>query len=135
MAYTTMLIALVVMPMMIVSIEIVRMMFVNVHLQSAVDAACAAASQAVDVPHFILTGELIIDPVTAAANANREFYSTVANAGINQYYPALSSVSISNDTIVYCESSAEMTWMLPGISSVALTANSAAEARETQGSP
>ena len=45
MAYTTMLIALVVMPMMIVSIEIVRMMFVNLHLQTAVDAACAAASQ------------------------------------------------------------------------------------------
>jgi hypothetical protein len=39
MVYSTMLIILVAMPMSIMSIEIVRMMFVDVHLQSAVDAA------------------------------------------------------------------------------------------------
>jgi len=44
MAYFIMLIILVAMPMSIVSIEIVRMVFVDDHLQSAVDAACAAAS-------------------------------------------------------------------------------------------
>ncbi len=111
------------------------MMFVNVHLQLAVDAARAAASQGVDVPYFILTGELRIDPTTAAANAQREFDSTVANAGINQYSPTLSSVYISGETTMHCGSNAVMIWMLPGISSVTLTANSAAEARETQSSP
>ena len=69
MAYSTMLIILVASPMSIVSIEIVRMMFVDVHLQSAVDAACAAASQGVNVPYFILTGELKIDPTIAEVNA------------------------------------------------------------------
>ena len=57
MPYTVMLITAVAMPMSIMSIEIVRMMFVDVHLQSVVDAACGAASQGVDVPHFFLTGE------------------------------------------------------------------------------
>lgn len=134
MAYSTMLITLVMLPMMLVSIEIVRMMFVDVHLQSAVDAACAAASQAVDVPHFIATGELVIDPVVAVQYANREFDNTVANAGINQYLPVLTGVSITNGTTVYCQSIAGMNWMLPGLSSVVLSANSAAEARETLGS-
>lgn len=52
MGYSAMSIVLVAMPMMIMAIEIVRMMFVDVHLQSAVDAACAAASQGVDIPYF-----------------------------------------------------------------------------------
>jgi len=129
MPYTIMLITLVAMPMLIMTSEIVRMMFVDVHLQAAVDTACAAASQAVDVPHFIATGELVIDPVDASANAQVEFNSTVANAGINQYSPVLSSVSISGDTVVNCQADAVMTWMLPGISSVSLSASSAAEVR------
>ena len=64
------------------------------------DAACAAASQGVDVPCFILTGELRIDPTTVAANAHREFDGAVANAGINQYSHTLSSVYISGETTV-----------------------------------
>jgi hypothetical protein len=44
MGYSTMLIVLVAIPMMIMAIEIVRMMFVDVHLQSAVDVAYTAAS-------------------------------------------------------------------------------------------
>jgi hypothetical protein len=129
MVYTTMLIALAVMPMMIISIEIVRMMFVNVHLQSVVDAACAAASQAVDVPHFILTGELIIDPIEAAANAQAEFNNTVATSDTNKYSPTLGSLSIPDGTVDYCQSSAVMIWMLPGIAPVVLTAETVAETR------
>ena len=42
-----------------------HMMFVNVHLQLAVDAARVAASQSVDVPYFISAGELRIDHTIA----------------------------------------------------------------------
>ncbi|MCD6356815.1 MAG: hypothetical protein J7L66_05960 [Anaerolineaceae bacterium] len=129
MPYTIMLITLVAMPMLVLSSEVARMMFVDVHLQAATDAACAAASQGVDLPHFIATGELKIDPSTAAVNAQREFNSSVQNAGINQYSPSLSRLSISGLTTVYCHGSASMTWMLPGIAPVILTADSAAEAR------
>jgi len=65
-----------------------------------VDAAFAAASQGVDIPCFILTGELRIDPTTMTANAHKEFYGAVANAGINQYSPTQLSVYISGETTV-----------------------------------
>ena len=73
--------------------------------------------------------------ITVASIAQAEFDSTVANAGINQYFPTLSSVYISGETTVYFGSNVVMIWMLPGISSVTLTANSAAEVCEMQGSP
>jgi hypothetical protein len=129
MSYTAMLMAVVGLPMLTLTSEITRMLFVDVHLQAAVDAACAAASQAVDVPYFILTGEVVIDANNAAGNAQREFDATVANAGINQYSPSLSGLSIVDNTKVYCDGTAVMTWMVPGIAPVNLSASSAAEAR------
>jgi len=53
MPYTIMLLILVAMPMLILASEIARMMFVDMHFQTAVDGACVAASQGVDIPHFI----------------------------------------------------------------------------------
>jgi hypothetical protein len=53
MLYSVMLITLVAMPMLILSSEIVRVMYVGVHIQTTVDSACTAAVQAVDVPYFI----------------------------------------------------------------------------------
>ena len=128
MAYAAMLMLVVGLPMMTLSAEIVRMLFVDVHLQAAVDAACAAGSQAVDMAHFILTGEVLIDPSAAAGYAQYEFDSTLANAGINQYSPSLSSFSVVNTT-VYCGGTATITWMVPGIAPITLSASSAAEAR------
>jgi len=128
MALTAMLMLVVGLPLLTLSVEIVRMLFVDVHLQAAVDAACAAASQAVDITHFIQTGEVVIDPDLASGYAEYEFNSSVVNAGINYYSPSLSGFSISGTT-VFCDGSAVMTWMLPGIASVDLSASSAAEAR------
>jgi len=128
MPYTVMLITLVSMPMLIISTEMVRMLFVDVHLQSAVDSACTAASQNVDIEHFILTGEVMIDVSAASAAAQSEFDGTITYADINQYSPTLSAISIVDGSTVYCNASAVMTWMLPGISPVTLTASSAAQA-------
>ena len=75
MAYTIIVLTFVAMPMLIISSEIVRMMFVEMHLQAAVDGACTAALQSVDIPHFISTGELIIDADTAPGPP-REFENT-----------------------------------------------------------
>lgn len=127
MAYTAMLLLVVGLPMLTLSSEIVRMLFVDVHLQAAVDAACAAASQAVDMAHFIATGEVIIDPAVAAGNAQFEFDSTLSNSGINMYSPSLSGLSIVGTTI-YCDASATITWMVPGITPINLSSSSAAEA-------
>lgn len=128
MPFNVMLITMVAMPMLILSSEIVRALYVNVHIQTAVDAACTAAVQAVDVAHFVGTGELRIDAAEASAFAQREFDGTVARSGIESYSPSLDSLSINNNTIVECRASAELVWSLPGIAPLAMNVYSAAEA-------
>jgi len=128
MPYHVALIALVALPMLILSGEIVRAMYVNVHIQTAVDAACSAAVQAVDVLNFIETGNLVIDSAQAAGYAQREFDSTVARANIENYTPSLDGLSIINNTIVECRASARMNWSLPGIAPLTFNVMSASEA-------
>lgn len=128
MALNTVIIVTVAMPMLILTSEIVRALYVNVNIQTAVDAACSAAVQAVDVPHFVATGELVIDSDNAGSYAQREFDATVANSNIQKYSPVLSGVSIINDTIAECRASATMTWMLPGVPALTMNVTSAAEA-------
>ena len=121
-AYTAILIGTIAIPMLILSVEIGRALYVEVQLQAAVDAACEAAAQAVDVPFFINNGVLQIEPGTAAANAQREFDATVIYHGISSYNPSL-GISLLTATLVQCSSSATMTWLLPGIPALALHAN------------
>ncbi len=128
MALNTMLIALVGMPMLILSSEIVRALYVNVHIQTAVDAACTSAVQAVDVPHFVATGELVIDSDQAAAFAQRDFNATVARSNIETYLPSLNSVSIVNNTVVECSASAQIIWIMPGLAPATINVMSVAEA-------
>jgi len=128
MPLNTMLIALVAMPMLILSSEIVRALYINVHIQTAVDAACTAAVQAVDVPHFVSTGELLIDSDVAAGYAQREFDATVARSNIEKYSPSLNSLSITTNTIVECYASAQVIWILPGVPPLTMNVISAAEA-------
>ena len=49
-------------PLSSLSIDVTRMMYVRGHLQTASDAACQAAVDALDTPHFIATGELLPEP-------------------------------------------------------------------------
>ena len=129
MPYTVMLITLVAMPTLILASEIVRALYVGVHIQTAVDAACTAAVQAVDVPHFIATGELMIDSNEAASFAQRDFDSTVSQSDIENYNPALTAVSVVNNTIVECHASAAMKWTMPGVAPLTFNVSSAAEAQ------
>lgn len=131
MAYMAMLLVTVALPMLIMSVEIVRAMFVQTQLQAAVDAACDAAAQAVDVPYFITTGVLQIQQGVAASYAAREFDSTVINYHINNYSPSLDGLSYPNPTQVQCYASARMGWFIPGIPSLTLQADSIAQARAT----
>ncbi|MDO9545315.1 MAG: hypothetical protein Q7J07_01015 [Pelolinea sp.] len=75
------------------------------------------------------TGELIVVPSAAAANAQAEFNASVANSDINQYTPTLAGLSITDGTVVHCQGTAVMTWMLPGVPPITLNATSVAETR------
>lgn len=129
MAYMVMLLTLVAIPMLILSVEITRTMYVQIQLQAAVDAACDAAVQAVDVPFFIHNGVLQIEQGVAASYAAREFYATVARHSIENYSPALTGLSFPNATQVQCSGTASMGWFLPGIPSLTMSAASVAQAR------
>ena len=129
-AYTAILIGTVAIPMLILSVEIGRALYVGVHLQAAVDAACEAAAQAVDVPFFINNGVLQIEPGTAAANAQREFDATVIYHNIISYNPSL-GISLLTSTLVQCSSSATMQWLLPFIPALTLHANALSQAKVT----
>ncbi len=127
MPYSVMLIALVAMPLLILTSEIVRSLYVNVHIQTAVDSACSAAVQAVDVPYFIDNGVIRIDSSTAAAYAQREFNATVSRSDIEDYNPVLTALEIEENVVV-CHATAQMIWSLPGIAPLTFNVLSAAEA-------
>jgi len=129
MGYVTIIVATVAIPMLILSVEIVRAMNVQINLGAAVDAACEAASQAVDVPFFINNGVLQIVQGTAASYAQREFDSTVLYHNIQSYSPALTGLSYPSAAVVQCAASATMQWLLPGIPAISLHANAIAQAK------
>jgi Flp pilus assembly protein TadG len=129
MAYMVMLLITVGLPMLVLSVEITRAMYVEVQLQSAVDAACDAAIQAVDLPTFINTGVLQVSQGEAASYAAREFSATVARHNINNYNPALTGLSFPTATVVQCSGSASMNWFIPGIPALSLSASSMAQAK------
>ena len=129
MGYVTILIATIAIPMMVLSVEIVRAMNVQINLGSAVDAACEAASNAVDVPFFINNGVLQIVQGTASTYAQREFDASVINHSIQNYSPALGGLTYPSAAVVQCSASATMQWLLPGIPALSLHANAIAQAK------
>ena len=124
MAYVVLFIGLVGLPLMLLSVEVVRAMYVESLVQTAVDAACEASVQAVDVLLFIQTGELIIVPSDANALAQSEFASNVTNYSIANYSPSLAPLTFVTPTVVQCNASAMMEWLLPGIPGLTLNVDS-----------
>lgn len=64
-------------PLASLSIDVTRMMYVRGHLQTASDAACQAAVDALDVPHFITTGEARINAGQGRAWGRQVFAATL----------------------------------------------------------
>lgn len=127
MPYMVFLVAMLIMPLMVMTMEITRAMYVNVHLQAATDAACSAAAQAANVPGFIETGNLNINITDGRTYAYREFNSTVSDSTLRRYAPALTNVDLLTNTMVSCEAVAQMDWILPGIPPLVLHVNSLSE--------
>jgi hypothetical protein len=103
-------------------------MNVQINLGAALDAACEAASQAVDVPFFINNGVLQIVQGTAATYAQREFDSTVLYHNIQNYSPSLTGLTYPSAAVVQCAATATMQWLVPGIPAISLHANAIAQA-------
>ncbi|MBK7317641.1 pilus assembly protein TadG-related protein [Candidatus Villigracilis affinis] len=60
-------------PLASLSIDVTRMMYVRGHLQTANDAACQSAADALDVPLFISTSQQRIEPGLARRQGGVNF--------------------------------------------------------------
>jgi uncharacterized membrane protein len=111
MAFWCIVMAFVVLPLMSLVVDINRVMYVRTHLQTAADAACQAAAQALNVPNFNVTGAESIEAGHARNLANREFSGTVVDQGIVEYSPAL-GISFTT-TQASCSATANVTRFIP----------------------
>ena len=111
-AWTAIVVAFLALPLSSLSIDIVRGMYVRTHLQTAADAACQAAADALDVQAFRSSGVRQIKPGLAHSQAVAVFAATLADSGKVQFSPAL-SVTLLSPTIAYCKASAVVDRFLP----------------------
>ncbi len=125
MAWWAVILATVFVPLLALSIDITRLLYVRTRLQTALDAACEAAANTADVRAFREAGVWRIDPGPAGANAAYAFWNTAAEAGIVRFRPALTGLGIQGDVAV-CRAEAEVqSFILP----TTLRARAEAEAR------
>jgi hypothetical protein len=84
--------------------------------------------QAVDVDHFVDSGEVVIISSWASSYAQRAFEATVANANIENYSLCLTGVSVVNSSQISCTANAQLNWLLPGVPAISIDVASASEA-------
>lgn len=120
-AYYAILLAAVMLPLMALSLDITRLLYVRTHLQTAADAACEAAAQAVPGAAFNASGTAAPEASLAQAQASREFNATVADQGLVKYKPTLTHIQIKGDT-VEIQASAGVTPLIPVTPALAVNA-------------
>jgi hypothetical protein len=111
-AWTAALMLLVGIPLASLSIDIVRMMYVRGHLHTATDAACQAAVDALDVPHFINTGQAVINGGEGRAQALQVFRATLTDVTTIGYVESL-AVDFPGPRLAHCVSIARVDHIVP----------------------
>lgn len=111
-AWFAVLMLLVGIPLSSLTIDVVRMMYVRGHLHTATDAACQAAADALDVPHYIASGQARIQPARGRAQAAAVFQASLADMGTVGYDPLL-SVAFPAPTLAHCTARAAVQHLAP----------------------
>jgi len=112
-AWFAALLLIVAIPLSSLSIDIERMMYVRTHMQTATDAACQAAADALNVPVYISTGTKEIDPTRARTQADREFRATLADAKKVDYAIAGLTLVYPSRVDAHCTASATVLHIIP----------------------
>lgn len=100
-------------PLSSLSIDVTRMLYVRGHLQTANDAACQAAADALDVPLFIATNQKRIAAGLADRQAAREFSATLADAGKVRYTINSLAIDFPAPTSAHCVASVTVEHIIP----------------------
>ena len=100
-------------PLASLSIDVTRMMYVRGHLQTANDAACQSAADALDTQLFIQTNQKRIQPALARSQAAREFSATLSDASKIRYTVDALSINFPAPTFAHCVATAHVQHIIP----------------------
>ena len=100
-------------PLSSLSIDVTRMMYVRGHLQTANDAACQSAADALDTSLFIATNQKRIEPGLAPSQAAREFSATLNDAGRIRYTIEGLAIDFPAPTFAHCVATAHVEHIIP----------------------
>jgi len=99
-------------PLSSLSIDVTRMMYVRGHLQTASDAACQAAVDALDTPHFIATGEARINAGLGRSWARQVFNATLSDSEKVRYAYGI-GIDFPGPKFAHCTATAVVDHMIP----------------------
>lgn len=131
-SWTAILMTFVAVPLMSLSIDIVRMMYVRGHLHTATDAACQAAVDALDVRRFIETGEARIEWGRARSQALDVFRATLTDAQTVLYVESL-AVDFPGPRLAHCTSTAQVDHIIPMTPKMNIVVETTSEMRARRG--
>jgi hypothetical protein len=89
------------------------MMYVRGHLQTANDAACQSAADALDVHYYVSTGQRRINAGLANSQAAREFSATLQDAAKVRYTIGGLAIDFPAPTFAHCVASATVAHIIP----------------------
>ena len=128
-AWFAVLMVFVAIPLMSLSIDVTRMMYVRGHLQTANDAACQSAADALDVPYYISTGHKRINAGRANSQAAREFSATLVDATKVRFVIKGLAINFPAPTFAHCVASATVEHIIPMTPPMNITLETTSEMR------
>jgi hypothetical protein len=120
-------------PLASLSIDVTRLMYVRGHLQTANDAACQSAADALDVPLFIQTSRKRIEPGLARRQAAREFKATLNDDSKIRYTVEGLAIDFPAPTFAHCVATATVEHIIPMTPLMRLTIETTSEMRALKG--
>ena len=112
MAWMAIIMVFLMVPMMGLTVDVTRSMYVRTHLQAANDAGCQAAADSMRVPVFLNSGVREINSSLMYSRAVRVFNATLIDANRVSFTPTL-SLRLLTPTSVECTATASVERLIP----------------------
>ncbi len=114
MAFWAIFLGTVMVPLMVLAWDVGRLFYARGEIQKAADAAALAAAREIDVPHYMLTGEVLLHQgaVGFAAHYAERNITYLPGTGIS---PRITRIVVDNTTkTVYVQMTADVSPLFPG---------------------